>query len=356
MVVTQAQIARRALVKVLLSLASVYAVILSVTRESNDADVLTGYRKLIRKVHPDKGGKKEDCQRLQSAKDAWDAAKQGAKQAGRPRSDDRARDNHTGAQAQDAGMDVADPDKVLKAHRIQSKAVMLTYNGVVDLAQWHRFVVHVQANFRSWGVKYWCCTLEVNSKGKLHIHMMVQFQRLKDRDSRCFFFESLKPRVDSNDLLGEVWSGRKLQGSIDRGFFYYYADKIGTQRDEAGSICFAGNYAPVWDSSSPFHYCVRARWAQSLWKARKLMHAVYEDYLYKTGDDGIIGKKRTLDVCVQREEQETEAKEMAAVVSRVRSNKELFRPFPNVPQAQTWLECFRKDALRHPIMVVLGKS
>ena len=55
MVVTRSQIARRALVKVLLSLASVYAVILSVTRESNDADVLAGYRKLIRKVHPDEG-------------------------------------------------------------------------------------------------------------------------------------------------------------------------------------------------------------------------------------------------------------------------------------------------------------
>ena len=62
MVVTQAQLARRALVKVLLSLASVYAVLLSVTRESNDADVLAGYKKLMRKVHPDKGGRKEDCQ------------------------------------------------------------------------------------------------------------------------------------------------------------------------------------------------------------------------------------------------------------------------------------------------------
>ena len=70
MVVTQAQLARRALVKVLLSLASVYAALLSVTRESNDADVLAGYTNLIRKAHPDKSGEKEDCQRLSSAKDA----------------------------------------------------------------------------------------------------------------------------------------------------------------------------------------------------------------------------------------------------------------------------------------------
>ena len=352
MVVTQAQTARRALVKVLLSLAAVYAVLLSVTRESNDADVLAGYRKVVRKVHPDKGGQTADAQRLQAAKDAWDAAKKDAKQSGRPRSDDRARSNHEPAQA----MDVADPEKALKAYRIQSKAVMLTYNGVVDLAQWHRFVGHVRANVCKWGVKHWCCTLEVNSKGKLHIHMMVQFHKLKDRDSRCFFFEGLKPRVDSNDLLGEGWSGRKLQDSFDRGFFYCYADKIGTQRDASGAVCLAGNYAPVWDSSAPFHYCVRARWAQGLWKAMKLTHAVYEDYLYKTRDDGIIGKKRTLDACVQREEQEATAKEMAAVVSRIRSNSELFRPFPQVPQAQAWLECFSKDALRYPIMIVLGES
>ena len=47
---------------------------------------------------------------------------------------------------------------------------------------------------------------------------------------------------------------------------------------------------------------------------------------------------------------------MAAVVSRIRSNSELFRPFPDVPQAQAWLECFRNDALRYPIMIVLGES
>ena len=156
MVVTQAQLARRALVKVLLSLASVYAVLLSVTRDSNDADVLAGYKKLIRKVHPDKGGRTEDAQRLQSAKDAWDATKQGAKQSGRPRTD-RARNNDAHAQSQSTGMDVTDPEHVLNAYRIQSKAMMLTYNGVLDLAQRHRFVAHVHANVRKRDVKHWCC-------------------------------------------------------------------------------------------------------------------------------------------------------------------------------------------------------
>ena len=81
MVVSQALIARRALVKVLVSLASLYGVLLSVTRESTDDQVLAGYKKLIRKVHPDKGGKTEDAQRLQSAEEFWDNAKSKAKKA-----------------------------------------------------------------------------------------------------------------------------------------------------------------------------------------------------------------------------------------------------------------------------------
>ena len=64
MVITQAQIARRALIKVLLSSASVYAELLLVMCESNDADVLAGCRKVLRKVHPDKGGATEDAQRV----------------------------------------------------------------------------------------------------------------------------------------------------------------------------------------------------------------------------------------------------------------------------------------------------
>ena len=84
MAVSQALTIRRALVKVLVSLASLYGVILSVARESTDDQVLAGYKKLIRKVHPDKGGKTEDAQRLQSAKDFWGTAKSEPKKADRP--------------------------------------------------------------------------------------------------------------------------------------------------------------------------------------------------------------------------------------------------------------------------------
>ena len=108
MALSQAGIARRALVTVLLSLASLYGVLLSVTRESTDDQVLAGYKKLIRKVHPDKKGKTEDAQRLLSAKNLWDNARREAKKPGRPRND-RPRSSDA---AQDGGAELADPEQV----------------------------------------------------------------------------------------------------------------------------------------------------------------------------------------------------------------------------------------------------
>ena len=73
---TPLQLAKRALVKVLLVLARVYSVTVQVNRDSEDKAVQTAFRKVALKVHPDKGGKKEDFQKLQAAKDKWDTARQ----------------------------------------------------------------------------------------------------------------------------------------------------------------------------------------------------------------------------------------------------------------------------------------
>ena len=52
---------------------------------------------------------------------------------------------------------------------------------------------------------------------------------------------------------------------------------------------------------------------------------------------------------------------MEAVVKRIRANTTLCPPFPRVPQAEAWLQCFTmngdtKDAVRYPLLVVLGHS
>ena len=76
--------ARRTLVKLLLSLASAYAIALVLTRESTDIVVEAAFKKVIRKVHPDKGGRNADAQKLNAAKEAWDKCR---RPKSRPQSD-----------------------------------------------------------------------------------------------------------------------------------------------------------------------------------------------------------------------------------------------------------------------------
>jgi hypothetical protein len=78
------QRAKRALVTVLLKLAFDYGVAVDINRESDDRAVLQCYRRVVKKVHPDKGGHKKTFQTLQVAKEAWDTARQGARPAGNP--------------------------------------------------------------------------------------------------------------------------------------------------------------------------------------------------------------------------------------------------------------------------------
>ena len=74
--------ARRALVRVLLTLAATYGMLLGITRDASDAAVAAAYKKVLRRTHPDKGGATEDAQKLLGAKQAWDSAK---KPRGRPK-------------------------------------------------------------------------------------------------------------------------------------------------------------------------------------------------------------------------------------------------------------------------------
>ena len=52
MAVSAALQARRALVRVLLSLVIVYKLLLGITRDATDTEVLSAYKKVLRKAHP----------------------------------------------------------------------------------------------------------------------------------------------------------------------------------------------------------------------------------------------------------------------------------------------------------------
>ena len=75
MAATLVQLAKRALVTLLLTFARQYQIPpLAINRDSSDKDVLNAFKKVARKVHPDKGGSKDDCQKLNNARDEWDKA------------------------------------------------------------------------------------------------------------------------------------------------------------------------------------------------------------------------------------------------------------------------------------------
>lgn len=69
------QVAKRALVKLLLTLAVFYSLRLEVSRDSADQVVVKNLRKLLLKAHPDKGGSVAHTQQLTVAREAWEKAK-----------------------------------------------------------------------------------------------------------------------------------------------------------------------------------------------------------------------------------------------------------------------------------------
>ena len=334
--------ATRALVSVLLALSRSYLLVLTVNRDSSPEQLLKAYRKVLLKAHPDKGGKKEDVQKLQAAKEAWDKARKAGK-PGRPQ------------QSAEGGTDVLVLRRKRKEYRVQTSVVLLTYQGFADLQQWHRFVEVVRVSLKKWTVQRWGATLEACETEGLHTHLFLQFRQQVDRTARSFAFEGLVPNVRVGDYLGEGFNGKRQQQSVNRGFFYVFADKVGTQREADGTPCFEGNHVPVWVKAKKgqSRYPVLGKWCENLWKARKLDHDTYEEYLYLTRD-GVLSRKRNLDEVKGWEERREERTERETVTKRVRAA--LFKPFEKVPAAEAWLALFHEELDRYPFLVVLARS
>ena len=185
MVASAAPHARRAFVKVMISLAALYGVLLDLTRDSPDAVVVQAHKERLRKVPPNKGGTEAHAQQLQQAREVWTNAKQSRGRDGRAKREDKP--PRSNANSHKFSLEPADPEQVRTAFRIRSRAVLLTYHGVKDLAQWHRFVAHFESNLAKHSVKYCCATLEATREGKLHVHLMLQlrnmFRKLRSKTS-----------------------------------------------------------------------------------------------------------------------------------------------------------------------------
>ena len=132
------------------------------------------------------------------------------------------------------------------------------------------------------------------------------------------------------------------------------ADRVGTVRDAADRPCVVGNYEPCW-TSALYRYAVLGSWPEKLWKARKLADGVYENYLFLCRD-GVVSRKRNFDAVVENESGKKLRLQMAARTERIRSNPAVYQEFGDVPAASAWLQLFKVDALRYPVLLVLAPS
>ena len=308
------QTAQRAFVKALLALAATLSYQVHVTRDSEPDALNTAYGQVIRKAARKRQGQAHEAAELRRTKALWDDALAGAKSVGRP----------------PAG----------GGYRVCATAVLLTYQSFKDLAQWHRFVSFLEGRLAVWQVIRWCATLESCKTGRWHAHLMLQFRGVQDKSSKSFVFERIFPNASSNDYLNEGMGRRNPQQSIDRAFFYVFANKIGTVLDEANLPCVAGNYMPAWVTTVGIDtYRVQGRWPEALWKHYKLEDHMYEQYLY-LARDGVQARKRNLDACKAWKEAAGEQEQ----------------PFPVLPEVAAWQSLFASDMLRYPLLILIGAS
>lgn len=336
MVASAVQLAKIALVSLLLALAQQYAVQIQLKREDDDSLVEAAFRKVVKRTHPDKGGKLADQQRLQSTRERWRALR-----AARPT--DRARPK---VSSDLLPVQVAEPSGS-KPYFIMSSSVLLTYHNL-EASAWDSFIDFLQGRLLLWSVLHWCASMEECQSGRPHIHIMFQFlSASKKRQVNDFAFGDSRPNASSSDLCGEGLCRKQLQRSIDRGFFYVYANKYGTLR-------MKGDYLPCWTESVK-KYQVLGKWPETLWKQRKISSEEYERLLFLSRD-GVVARSRNLQACREHERAVAAHSAIDARVKRIRGNPSIYQPFPTFPEAEAWLELFKNDALRNPILVVLGAS
>jgi hypothetical protein len=315
---------------------------------------MAAFRKVTARLHPDKGGNLEQQQALNAARDKWESAAAEAPGRGKKRKATDA--DQPASSLQLAQVLPIRVEKYLSKHfRIQSVAVLLTYQKFEDFGKWSKFTKFIKVHLKEWGVKLWCATMETNADGSYHLHLCAQFHNAKERNAETFSFEEMRPNASANDSLGEGWCRKKMQDSINRCMFYVWANKIGTARTDDGTLCVDGNCHPAWVEEGSNKYVVSGRWLDKLLRSYKLSLDVYEEYIYKAMD-GIVFRKKNLDVIRAHQDEDEERREIAARVVEIRSDPNVYTPFKPVPEVQPWLDTFKTTALRYPVLLVHGAS
>ena len=198
--------------------------------------------------------------------------------------------------------------------------------------------------------------MELCRRRRPHFHLMLQFRAAVDCPSSKFEFQGILPNARPTwvDYCQQGRNKKNPQQGLDRGFFYVFANKLGTCADTDGSLCVHGNYGPYW-TDSPFLYEVNGDWPEKLWKRYQLTHKQYGTYLVQCRDR-VPARKRNLEDVIKGEEALLDEEEIAENKKRIHENPQLYKSFKRFATAEQWLHTFLKDALRYSLMLVRGFS
>jgi transposase len=232
--VSAVDLAKRAFVKLLLQSAVAYAITLSLTRDSSTAAAMAAFRKVTARLHPDKGGNLEQQQALNAARDKWESAAAEAPGRGKKRKATDAEEPASSLQlAQVLPIRV---EKYLSKHfRIQSVAVLLTYQKFKDFGKWSKFTKFIKVHLKEWGVKLWCATMVLTvaptgptDRKNYCLHGETHMWR-----KRC---EANKPELAGEDPFADqiplaraipLWAGISQQGYCE--IIFHKTKKVNTE-------------------------------------------------------------------------------------------------------------------------------
>jgi hypothetical protein len=377
-----------------------------IARPDRDApltEVLSVHRKLLLKTHPDKGGTSEDIQRVYAAKEKLDAdlkeecqedAAPNASQSntqqsqgtsvggGRKRPTTKpptarmkrpaAATTTTSASTQEStpcneivplSMDLChfcgeNPHGSASEFRIHSTGVLLTYNGarLAEESVWPDFKEWIKEVIKECKVLYHCSTMELCRRRRPHLHLMLQFREKVDYSSKRFSFLDILPNARPTwmDYCQQSRGTKNVQKCLDRGFFYVFANKIGTCTDASGTLCVHGNYGPCW-TDNKYRYEASGDWVETLWRRYQLVYNQAREYVVRCRDN-VPARLRNLDEAFQREEELLDTAELQENRERIHSNPELYKPFKTFAVAQAWLRSLQIDSLRYAILLIGGQS
>jgi len=176
---------------------------------------------------------------------------------------------------------------------------------------------------------------------RFHIHWKVDFKTAVDwTTTESVSFHGVRPNVSvSTQGFAKAARGANAQTVSNRGHFYCWAPKIGTER--------------VGSNWRPFeHYRVLGAWIDDLWSEGKLAHKEYGDLSLRIRK-GYASRKRDLEAVVADEREACVDRTIVEVNASLGKMKAPFRSFPEVT---AWEDTFLYMAFRWKILALQADS